>query len=115
MVTFWNPNFQGSTPLPETRTSLLPNFCQITHLRHNFICPYQSRPFKNFKVSKTLFKLCRLIKIQKILGNTFGEARIIPPRSAITSLTRIYNLQLLFFGFGTPNVVTNYGSSRGFS
>jgi len=56
-----------------------------------------------------------LIKIQRILGNTFGEARIIPPRRAIIFFTRIYNLQLLFFGFGTPNVVTNYRSSRGFS
>jgi len=84
-------------------------------LRLNFIYPYQSRLFKNFKVFKASFKLYKLIKIQGILGNTFGEARITPPRSATTFPTRTYNLQLLFSGFGTPNAVTNSESSHGFS
>jgi len=83
-------------------------------LRFNFIYPYQSRLFKNFKVFKASFKLYRLIKIQAILGNTFGEARI-TPRSATTFPTRTYNLQLLFSGFGTPNAATNSESSHGFS
>jgi len=81
----------------------------------NFIYPYQSRLFKNFKVFKASFKLYRLSKIQGILGNTFGEARITPPQSATAFPTRTYNLQLLFSGFGTPNAATNSESSHGFS
>jgi hypothetical protein len=52
---------------------------------------------------------------QKTPGNTFGEARTIPPLNAITCLTRTYNPHHHFSGFGTPNAVTNFRSSLGFS
>ena len=115
MTTSWNPNSQGSIPLPGIRTSQWPGFCLITLWRPNFTCPYQSRPSKNSKVSRNSFKICRSIRIQRIPGNTFREARTAPHQSATTFLTRIYNPHPLFSGFGTSDAATNLEFFRGSS
>jgi hypothetical protein len=52
-----------------------------------FHLPLSEQAFQEFQSLQVLIEA-----LQGILGNTFGEARITPPRSATTFPTRTYNL-----------------------
>jgi hypothetical protein len=49
MATFWNPNFQGFTPLPETSTSLSQFFLSNNTLQSQFHLPLSEQAFQEFQ------------------------------------------------------------------
>jgi hypothetical protein len=105
----WNDHLlQHSFPrlfsYAKNNTSQLHNSCWITILRNSFICHFRIKLFKNIMQCSNLSSRPTSQRIQKIVGITFGIILCTQQPNSTICPSRMFTLQTLSSGFGTPAV-----------